>query len=85
MPEPAQTGHLTWGAARHEHPGTGREPRQGGDVQMIRVQVGDEDQVRQGGGRRGRCAPAAAQMREPAGEEGSVSTRVPESSTVQVA
>ncbi len=70
MPEPAQRGHLTYGTARQQHPGAGCQPGQGGDVQMVGVQMGDERQVRQRGGRRGRGAPAAAQMREPAGEEG---------------
>lgn len=63
----------------------GSQPGQRRQMQMVGVQMGDQHHLGDGGPGRRHLAPAAAQMREAPYEQGSVSTRTPESSIVQVA
>ncbi|GDY61617.1 hypothetical protein SAV14893_010100 [Streptomyces avermitilis] len=69
MTEPAQPRHLTHGAPRQQQPGAGGEPGQGRYVEVVGVQMRDERHVRDRRLGRGRCAPAAPQVRQAAREE----------------
>ncbi|GAA3293090.1 hypothetical protein GCM10020295_14040 [Streptomyces cinereospinus] len=85
MREPAQRRYRPECAPGHEQARTGREPGQRRPVQMVGVQVGDEREIGAPGVGRGERAARRRRCASLRANRGSVSTRMFESTTVQVA